>query len=383
MSIYLDHNATCPPDPEVVEAMLPYLQGRFGNPSSIHGFGQQARRGVDLAREQVARLIGAEPEEIVFTSGGTEANNLAILGGFAANRDTHDHIVVSPLEHQAVLGPIEQLERHSDVRVTRLEARENGAIDLSSMPKRPNTATLISVMTANNDTGVIQPIEKIVPLARELGAILHSDAVQAVGKLPFDVHAMGIDLLSFSSHKLYGPKGAGALFVRRGTHLLPQVFGGHQETGRRAGTENVAAIVGFGCACAIAERRLTRDIAHMTRLRDRLAAGIEASIEDVEVFGRAADRIANTLNVGFGDIEGDTLVMALDLKGVAVSTGSACLSESKTLSHVLTAMGAAPRMVNGSVRFSLGRHNTTEEVDTVIALLEEWAPRLRCPSGGK
>ncbi len=374
MEIYLDHNATTPIDPEALEEMLPFLKTRFGNPSSIHRFGQAAKRGLDLARERVADLVGAEPEEVVFTAGGTEANNHALFG--IAHRSSKRRFVTSAVEHQAVLSPLEFLESRGAV-VVRAAVDETGRVRLEPFSESLTEGTaLVSVMTANNDVGTVEPIREIAVAAHTLGIPVHTDAVQAVGKIPVNVEDLDVDLLSFSSHKIHGPKGAGALIIRRGTTPSPHLFGGHQELRRRAGTENVPALVGFGKACELAKERLAADAVHLAALRDRLQAGLVSRIPDATVFG-AGERLPGTVNMGFDGIEGDTLMMAMDLKGIAISTGSACMTESRTLSHVLTAMGVPPTLTKGSVRFSLGRDNTEAEIDTVIETTVQIVARLR------
>lgn len=374
MEIYLDHNATCPVDPEVFEEMRPFLETRFGNPSSIHRFGQSAKRGMDLARERVATLVGAEPEEVVFTSGGTEANNHAIFG--IAQGTNKRRFVTSKVEHQAVLSPFEYLASRG-AEVFRAEVDATCRVQMTSLTDVLTAETaLVSIMTANNDVGTVQPIREIAAASHAEGILVHTDAVQAVGKIPVNVADLDVDMLSFSAHKIYGPKGIGALIVRRGVSLIPHLWGGHQESRKRAGTENVPAVVGFGKACALAMTRFDADVQHLTRLRDMLEAGLTARVPDCRVFG-AGERLPGTLNVGFERIEGDTLMMALDLKGIAISTGSACMTETKTLSHVLTAMGVGPLLAKGSIRFSLGRENTEAEINTVIETTAAAVERLR------
>ncbi len=369
MSIYLDHNATTPLDPEVLDEMLPYFKDAFGNPSSVHRFGQKAKRGLDLAREQVAHLVNAEPEEIVFTSGGTESDNHAIRGAFEANQEKGQHIVTTAIEHQAVLSVCHALELKG-AGITYAGVDKHGVCS----PKRiidsiQDNTILVSVMLANNDVGTLQPVKEIAKEAKKRGIIFHSDAVQALGKIPIDVTEIEADLISFSSHKLYGPKGAGALFIRRGTRIAPFMYGGHHEFRRRAGTENVPAIVGFGKACALAKKRYQEDANRIWALRDRLEAGICSQIEDVQVHGHPKNRLPGTLNVSFKGIEGETLLMVLDLKDVGVSTGSACSSDSRDPSHVLAAMGCPPALALSAIRFSIGRGNTEQEIDQVVEIL--------------
>jgi cysteine desulfurase len=377
VSIYLDHNATTPIDPEVVEEMLPYLGEAFGNPSSIHAFGQRARRALDLARERVARLIGAAPDEIVFTSGGTEADNLAIRGAHDAATRGARHVVTSAIEHQAVLEPCRGLEALG-TRVTFVGVSGEGIVDVDELVGAFGADTvLVSLMAANNDVGVIQPVKEVANAARELGITVHSDAVQAVGKLPIDVAELGVDLLSLSAHKIYGPKGAGALYVKQGTDLRALLRGGHHEARRRAGTENVPAIVGFGKACELAADRLAVDAERVAGLRDRLEVGLLDRVPRTRVNGDRALRLPGTTNVGFAGIDGDELVMAIDLSGVAVSRGSACTENSREPSHVLAAMGCPPDIARGSIRFSLGRGNTEQEVVQALEVVCDVVGRLR------
>ncbi len=375
--VYLDHNATTPLHPDALEEMLPYLRDAFGNPSSIHWFGQEARRAVDRARQQVADLIGADPEEIVFTSGGTEADNHAIRGIAGRCAGSGGHIVTSSVEHHAVLNTCRQLER-TGFRVTYLPVDENGLIDPAAVAAAITKDTvLVTVMLANNDVGTIQPVRDIARLAGERGVPVHTDAVQGIGKMPVDVRRLGVDLLSLSSHKIYGPKGIGALYIRRGVSIDPLIFGGHHERRRRAGTENVPAIVGFGKACEIAGEEIESVPPRIAALHDRLQQGIEKRIENVRMNGHPELRLPNTLNVSFSFLDGESLLMNLDLMGVAVSTGSACTSGSVDPSHVLTAMGRSPEQAHGSLRFSLGRGNTAEDVDFTLDVLVDVVRRLR------
>ena len=375
--IYLDHNGTTRVDPDVLEEMLPYLGERFGNPSSIHHFGQQARRALDRARRQVADLIGAEPAEIVFTSGGTEANNQAIRGVIELDGTDRRHVVTTAVEHQAVLEPCRFLEERG-ISVTYLPVDEHGMVAPESVAAaiRGDTA-LVSVMLANNEVGTIQPVREMAAITRERGVLLHTDAVQAAGKIPVDVRELGVDLLTLSGHKMHGPKGAGALYVRRGTILAPLVHGGAHERHMRAGTENVPSIVGLGKACEMAGRAMEADGSRMAALRDRLQQGLLESIPLVQVNGHPEQRLPNTLNMSFLATEGETLMMSLDLMGIAVSTGSACGSSSHEPSHVLAAMGRSAGQAHSSLRISLGRHSTPEEVDTTIEALVEVVARLR------
>ena len=371
MVIYLDHNATTPVDPEVLGEMLPYFQQTFGNPSSIHQIGQQARRGLDLARERIGDLVGANPKDIVLTSGGTESNNTAIFGVCRANHHRGDHIVTTAIEHHAVLSPCDALKA-AGARVTFVGVDEFGAVDPQAVIDAMTDETvLVSVMAANNDVGTLQPVTEIARAARLREIVVHCDAVQLVGKLPTNVEELGADLISFSSHKLYGPKGAGALYVRRDTPVAPLLHGGHHEAHRRAGTENVPAIVGFGKACELAKRRLVEDSERIRALRDRLETGIQERFEGCHINGHPENRLPGTLNVSFDAVDGETLVIALDVLGVATSTGSACSSGSTEPSHVLQAMGASEKRARSSVRFSLGRTNTEEHVGETLDILNK------------
>jgi cysteine desulfurase len=375
--IYFDHNATTPLHPAVWEAMHPFLTGSFGNPSSLHSDGLQARDAVEEARERVARLLGAGADEIVFTSGGTEADNLAILGSVLARRPQGGHIVTSQIEHPAVLGSCHTLEAQG-FRVTRLPVGSAGAIDPDDFAAALRDDTLlVTLMHANNEVGTIQPIRACAALARARGIPVHTDAVQSVGKIATLVDELGVDLLSLSGHKMHGPKGVGALYVRRGTELDPLVTGGPQERGLRGGTEPVAAIVGLGVAAQLAAAGLSAETSRVAALRDHLEQGVLASIPEVLVNGRAAPRLPTTTNLSFGGVDGQSLVVALDLQGVATSTGSACSSGSLEPSPVLIAMGLSTEWVRGAVRFSLGAGNTLREVEAVLQMLPPIVARLR------
>ncbi|MHC5036613.1 MAG: cysteine desulfurase NifS [Planctomycetota bacterium] len=375
--IYLDHNATSPIHPDVVEAMLPYLREVFGNPSSIHRFGQEANRGVERAREQVAALLHAEPREIVFTGGGTEADNHAIRGVLDAKGGEGGHIITSAIEHPAVLHTCKEMERRG-VPVTFVPVDETGRVDPESVAEAMTEKTrLVSVMLANNEVGTLEPLKEIVERVRRKGVLIHTDAVQALGKVPVDVGELGVDLLSISGHKIHGPKGIGALYIRRGAKIGSLLFGGHHERRRRAGTENVASIVGFGKACEIALQEIDTMPGRIAALRDRLQERITRDIPHVLLNGNADLRLPNTLNMSFAFIEGEALLMNLDAKGIAASTGSACTSGTLEPSHVLTAMGRRPDLAQGSIRFSLGRDNAEEEIDFTVETLAEVVPRLR------
>lgn len=375
--IYLDHNATTAVHPAVLEEMLPYLREVFGNPSSIHWFGQEARRAVDRARQQVADLIGAEPNEIVFTSGGTEAINHAIRGAVDKEEGCSRHIITSSIEHQAVLSTCRYQEGRG-FQVTCLVVDECGVVDPASAAAAITDDTvLITIMLANNEVGTIQPLQEIAETAKERGILVHTDAVQAVGKIPVNVQQLGVDLLSLSGHKIYGPKGIGALYIRRGVKVAPLIYGGHHERNRRAGTENVPGIVGFGKACEMAREELDQNAARVAALRDRLEKGILSQIPHVQLNGYPEYRLPNTLNVSFSFVEGESLLMNLDLMGIAVSAGSACTSGTSEPSHVLTAMGRSPEQANGSIRFSLGWGTTDEDVDDTVKALVEIVGKLR------
>ena len=378
--IYMDHNATTPLREDVLEAMLPYLRGEFGNASSLHYFGIQARRAVEAAREKVATALGAQPREIILTGCGTEADNQAIKGVMFANRGKGDHIITSRIEHKAVLQTCQYLEKQG-FRVTYLPVDEYGLVNPDDVAQAITGRTvLVSVMFANNEVGTIQPIGAIAQVCRERGVYFHTDAVQMVGKLPIDVNELGIDLLSLSAHKFYGPKGVGALYVRKGVKVDPLLHGGHQEWGRRAATENVAGIVGLGRALELRLGEMDAEAERLTALRERLYAGLLARIPHVYLNGHPSERLPGTLNVCFEYIEGEGIIMGLDLAGVAVSSGSACTSAELSPSHVLLAMGVHPAMAQGSIRFGLGRENSEADVDYVLEKLPPIIERLRAMS---
>ncbi len=378
--IYMDHNATTPLREDVLEAMLPYLRGEFGNASSLHYFGIQARRAVEAAREKVATALGAQLREIIFTGCGTEADNQAIKGVMFANRGKGDHIITSRIEHKAVLQTCQYLEKQG-FRVTYLPVDEYGLVNPDDVAQAITGRTvLVSVMFANNEVGTIQPIGAIAQVCRERGVYFHTDAVQMVGKLPIDVNELGIDLLSLSAHKFYGPKGVGALYVRKGVRVDPLLHGGHQEWGRRAATENVAGIVGLGRALELRLGEMDAEAERLTALRERLYAGLLARIPHVYLNGHPSERLPGTLNVCFEYIEGEGIIMGLDLAGVAVSSGSACTSAELSPSHVLLAMGVHPAMAQGSIRFGLGRENSEADVDYVLEKLPPIIERLRAMS---
>jgi cysteine desulfurase len=373
--IYLDHNATTPLDPRVLDAMLPILRDGFGNPSSLHWFGQQARAAVDTAREQVATLIGASPGEIVFTGSGTEADNAALRGAAAAAREPRRKVVYSTIEHHAVMNTAKALAEEG-VPVEAARTHADGRVDLDDLRARVDDRTaVVAVMLANNETGVVEPVAEVVRIARERGALVHCDAVQAAGKIPVDVRALDVDTLALSGHKIYGPKGVGALYIKRGTRLKAFVRGGSQERNRRAGTENVAGIVGLGRAAELAREDMGAESARLSGLRDRLEAQLLA-IPGAQRNGEAP-RVPNTANVSFSGLEAESLVMALDLAGVAVSTGAACAAGAVEPSHVLRAMGLPLERVQASLRFSLGRGTTAEHVDEAANLVAEAVDKQR------
>ena len=380
MRIYLDYNATTPVDPAVLDAMLPYFAETFGNASSIHSPGQRARGAVDSARASVAALLGAKPSEIVFTSGGTESDNLALFGVVAASQEPRKHIITTAIEHHAVVNAAQALEKLG-VEVTYIPVGREGVVDPEDIRRAIRLETiLISVMHANNELGTVQPIEEIGRIATAADALFHCDAVQTAGKLPLDVNRLGVDLLSISAHKIYGPKGVGALYVRSGTPLEPQFHGGHHERDRRPGTENVPGIVGLGKAADLALRNLATDTARVATLRDRLEDALLATCGDARVNGNRTLRVANTSNVSFHAVGGEALVIALDLQGIACSTGAACSSGAVGPSHVLMAIGLSPDEARSSLRFSLGRTTTAKEIEQASAVIPQAVERLRALS---
>jgi cysteine desulfurase len=378
--VYFDNNSTTPLAPEVFEAMRPYLLEDYGNASSIHWFGQRARAGVEKAREQVAQLLHARPSEIVFTSGGTESDNAAILGVVEAARGERKHVVTTAIEHPAVLSTAKALEKRG-VSVTYVRVGTGGVVDPQDVASalRPETV-LITVMHANNELGTLQPLEEIGRIARERDIYFHTDAVQSVGKIPVDVEKLGVDLLAISAHKINGPKGVGALYVHKGTILRPLMHGGHHERDRRPGTENVAGIVGLGAAAEMARVHLREEGQRVATLRDRLEAGILVSVPRVTVNGDRNRRLPTTTNIRFDYLEGEGFVIAMDLRGIACSTGSACSSGSVEPSHVLSAIGLKPEQARASIRFSLGRFNTDEDVDAALQILPAVVEQLRSVS---
>jgi cysteine desulfurase len=379
--VYFDNNATTPVLPEVLQAMQPYFGEHFGNASSIHHHGQETKAAVERARDAVAFLVGCRPAEIVFTSGGTEADNLAILGLLGDGARAEAHLISSTIEHHAVMNPCKFLEAMG-CAVTWVPVDGRGQVDPDDVRRalRPNTR-LITVMMANNETGVLQPVAEIGEIAAEAEVPFHTDAVQAVGKIALDVKRMGCNLLSLSGHKMHAPQGVGALYVRKGTILQPMLHGGRHERSRRAGTENVPGIVGLGKAAELAKEALDRGLlTEMSALRDRLESSILSEVEATGVNGEGAPRVPNTTNIHFDYIEGEALVIALDLKGLAVSTGAACSSGAIEPSHVLTAMGLTAERARASLRFSLGKQNSAADVDFALSLIPDTVARLRALS---
>ena len=375
--IYMDHNATTPLHPEVLDAMLPFLKDNFGNPSSIHWAGRDVKRYIDEAREKVATLLNASSSEIIFTSGGSESDNLAIKGIAFALKEGGNHIITTQVEHPAVLNTCQYLESIGFC-ITYLPVNRDGMIDLDELKESISDKTiLITIMYANNETGVIFPLKEIGEITALKGIVFHTDAVQAVGKIPIDVRDLNIDLLSIAAHKLYGPKGMGALYVKKGIEPIPLIHGGHHENSMRAGTENTPGIVGLGKACEIAYRDIESQTAYLTKLTESLYDGIRDRLGNVVLNGHLTKRLPSTLNLSFEFIEGESLLMNLDLEGIAVSSGSACTSGSVEPSHVLTAMGVPLEVAQSSIRFSLGRENTEEDIEYVIGVLEEIVNRLR------
>ena len=376
--IYLDNNATTKVAPEVIDAMKPYLHELWGNPSSPYNYGNQVRRAIDKARIQVASLIGADdPNEIIFTSGGSESNNMALNSGMQTlGKDAV--IISSPTEHSAILSPIEEIQKR-DHKIIWLSVNSSGNLTLDGLEecikKYPNSLT--SIMWANNETGVISPINKIIEIVKTEDNLFHTDAVQAVGKMPIDVSSLDIDMLSFSGHKIYGPKGIGVLYVRRGTRVHSLIHGGHQERGRRGGTENVLGIVGIGKACELTQKQISKDIERASLLRDKLEEGILSSCIGAVLNGDKDNRLPNTTNISFENLDGEAILFMLDDHGICVSTGSACESGSLEASHVLKSMEISRSMINGAIRFSLGRYSTDNDVECVLEKLPKIINRCR------
>ncbi|MDR2771176.1 MAG: cysteine desulfurase NifS [Clostridiales Family XIII bacterium] len=375
--VYLDYSATTPVKDEVLQAMLPYFTQNFGNPSSLYSIGQEAKQALEEARERVAALIGANVREIFFTSSGTEADNWAVIEAAESRAKKGKHIITTKIEHHALLHSCEYLEKKG-FSVTYLDIDGEGFVDPALLERAlTDETTLVSIMFANNEIGTVQPIEKLAEIAKKRGALFHTDAVQALGNIPIDVRALGVDLLSVSAHKIYGPKGIGALYIRKGVSLPSHVHGGGQENKKRAGTENLTGIVGFGKAAELSARDLNAHIEKLTELRNYFLDKIRENIPDIQVNGNLTHRLPGNLNVTFKYIEGEALLLLLDLDGIAVSTGSACSSASLTPSHVLTALGVPVEMIHGSLRFTVGDFTTKEDIDYTVNCLIKNVEKLR------
>ena len=378
--IYLDYAATTPADLAVVRAMIPYFHDAFGNPSAIYSYGQEAKSAIDKARSSIASLIGARDEEIVFVSGGTEADNFALKGVAFANQKKGNHIITSSIEHHAVLESCKFLSKMG-FKITYLPVDHFGLVNPDAVKTAITDRTiLISIMHANNEIGTIQPITEISKIAREAGVYLHTDAVQTAGHITTDVNELGIDLLSISAHKLYGPKGVGALYIRKGTKLMTFMNGGGQERGRRASTENVPGIVGFGKAAELVQPELNKEMERVTGLRDKLIAGILKQVDHIHLNGHPVKRLPNNVNISVEFVEGESMCLNMDMAGICASTGSACSSASLEASHVLLAMGLDPVQAHGSLRFTLGKWTTNEEIDKVLEILPRIVTKLRAMS---
>ena len=380
--IYLDNAASTAVHPEVVKEMMPYFDIQYGNPSSIHQFGRKAKNAIQKARKQVAALIGAEPDEILFTSGGTESNN-TILYGIPKLQGSHldqNHIITSSIEHEAILQPCKEFE-NIGIKITYLPIDEHGIVDPDDIANSINLHTvLVSIMLANNEVGTIQPIKEISEICKKYQIPLHTDAVQAVGKMPIDVKELGVDALSVSSHKINGPKGIGALFIKKGLRIDPQILGGGQENGMRSGTENVASIVGFGKACEIAKERLNENISHFQTLHSSMLSRIAKEIPHVKLNGHPEKRIFNNIHLTFLGVNGEDLIIKLDEHGIAASTGSACSVHTQKASHVLKAMGFNHEQITGSLRISFGYANTLDEINQAVEVLKKVVSELRSVS---
>jgi len=378
--IYLDYAATTPTHPEVIKEMFPFFSEVYGNPSSIYQLAQKAKRAVEEAREKVARFLNAKTEEIIFTSGGTEADNMALKGIAFANKKRGNHIVTSKIEHHAVLNTCKWLEKQG-FKVTYIPVDRYGVVDFDELRKSLTDKTiLVSVMYANNEVGTIEPISEIARITKERGIYFHTDAVQIVGRIPVDVEKLGVDLLSLSAHKLYGPKGVGALYMRKGVRISSLIHGGHHERNKRAGTENVPGIVGLGKACEIAAKEMATEEKRLKILRDRLYKGLNRRIDEIFFNGHPQNRLPGILNICIKYVEGESMLINLDLEGVCASSGSACTSSSLEPSHVLLAMGIPPEVAHGSLRFSLGRDTTEGDIDRVIEVLPPIVEKLRVMS---
>jgi len=375
--IYMDYNATTPCDERVVEAMLPYFTKEFGNPSSIYNLARNSRKAVEKAREDVAKLLDCSPEEVFFTSCGTEADNWAIVGTAFGKKEKGRHIITSSIEHHAVLNTCKFLEKMG-YEVTYLPVDRYGIVDIDALKRSIRKDTvLVTIMAANNEIGTIQPIKDIAEIVREKGIYFHTDGVQIAGKVPLSVKGLGVDMLSLSGHKFYGPKGVGALYVRKGVRLIPFLYGGGQEKGKRAGTENVAGIVGLGKAAEIAIKEMEEEGRKIKELRDELEKGLKERIPEIIINGHPERRLYNTLNLCIKYIEGESILLHLDFEGICASSGSACTSGSLEPSHVLLAVGIPAEVAHGSIRFSLGKHNTKEDVEKVVEVLPGIVEKLR------
>jgi cysteine desulfurase len=376
--IYLDHNATTPVRKEVLDAMMPYFAEEYGNASSVYSMGQKARQKIDESRELIGNALGTEATDIIFTSGGTESNNFAIKGVAMANLNKGRHVITSSIEHPAVLEPCRFIEKELGFDVTYLPVDKYGVVDPDELKDSIRKDTvLISIMFANNETGTIQPIKEIAKIAAGNKIYFHTDAVQVLGKLPIDVEELGVDLCSFSGHKVYGPKGIGAMYLRKGVNIIPFQHGGHHERNKRAGTENVPGIVGFAKAVEIASRDMKKNDAYLKKLAKKMWEGLNRELKEIYLNGHPENRLSSTLNISFRYIEGESMVLNFDMKGISASTGSACTSGSLEPSHVLTAMGVPPDMAQGSVRFSFGYENTEEDVDYCLAEIPPIVEKLR------
>jgi cysteine desulfurase len=376
-NVYLDHNATTPVHADVLEAMLPYFSEKFGNASSIHASGREAKAALEDARTKVAELLGCKSSEIYFTSGGTESDNFAIKGTAFANRGKGRHIITSPIEHHAVTRSCEFLQKEG-FEITYLPVDSEGLVDPDDLRRSiKNDTILVTIMHANNETGIIQDLKKLVSVAHENGVCFHTDAVQATGKIPYNIPDLGCDLLSISAHKLYGPKGVGLLYIKSGTKIQPWNQGGGHERGRRAGTENVAGIVGLAKALEIAYRDMEKETAKLLSMTCRFYELVKDRIPDIRLNGSLERRVPNTLNISFRAIEGESMILSLDMKGISVSSGSACTSGATEPSHVLLAMKVPPELAHGSLRFSFGRSNSDEDIDYIVDMLANEVQRLR------
>lgn len=378
--VYLDHSATTPVHPEVLEAMLPYYKEKFGNPSSIHEYGKVAKIALEEAREKVAKLFNCSPYEIYFTSGGTESDNLAIKGVAFANKKKGKHIITSSVEHHAVLESCKFLKKEG-YEITYLPVDRWGLVDPDDLRKNIKDDTiLVSIMHVNNETGTIQPIEELVRIAKEKGVYFHTDAVQSAGKIPIDVQELPIDLASISGHKIYGPKGVGAIYIRKGTRIIPLSHGGHHERSRRAGTENIPGIVGLGKAVEMVLKDMDKHNKHLKNLTETFFKKLKETVKDIQLNGHPEKRIPSTLNISFKGVEGESIILSLDMERVAVASGSACTSGSLEPSHVLSAMRIEPAVAQSSIRFSFGRENVIDDVDYTLSVLPEIIERLRSMS---